>query len=218
MVRVMGSMWGPSLPRRSAFVIAGAALLIASASIHLDLYLTGYRTIPTIGWLFLLQVIAAFVLAVAVIAVRSWLADAAGAGFLVATLGGYLLSVWVGLFGFREVRTTAGIVAGIIEVAAFAALAALAAMPSSRSAAAWSRRKQPAGSAATLDSARLSSAQAASAAGRSSTPARPSPPGRVVVRMVSTVPMIGSTKPGPGRFTPKGFRLLRGYSGPADRR
>jgi hypothetical protein len=25
--------------------------------IHLDLYLTGYRTIPTIGWLFLLKVI-----------------------------------------------------------------------------------------------------------------------------------------------------------------
>ena len=26
----------------------------------MDLYLTGYRTIPVIGWLFLLQVIAAF--------------------------------------------------------------------------------------------------------------------------------------------------------------
>ncbi len=33
-----------------------------------------------------------------------------------ATLGGYPLSVWVGLFGFTEVRTTAGIVAGIIEI------------------------------------------------------------------------------------------------------
>jgi hypothetical protein len=38
----------------------------------------------------------------------SWLAAAAGAGFALATLGGYLLSVWVGLFGFKEVRTTAG--------------------------------------------------------------------------------------------------------------
>ncbi len=46
-----------------------------------------------------------------------------------STLGGYLLSVWIGLFGFTEVRTTAGIVAGVIEVAAFAALAALAAVP-----------------------------------------------------------------------------------------
>ena len=58
----------------------------------------------------------------------TWLAAAAGAGFALATLGGYLLSLWIGLFGFKEVRTTAGIVAGVIEVAAFAALAGLAAL------------------------------------------------------------------------------------------
>jgi predicted lipoprotein with Yx(FWY)xxD motif len=111
---------------------AGAAALAATGAIHLDLYLTGYRTIPTIGWLFLLQVIAAFALAAAVVAVRGWLADAAGAGFLLATLGGYLLSVQAGLFGFREVRTTAGIVAGIIEVAGFAVLAAAAVLAARR--------------------------------------------------------------------------------------
>ena len=44
--------------------------------------------------------------------VASRLAAAAGAGFALATLGGYLLSVWTGLFGFKEVRTTAGIAAG----------------------------------------------------------------------------------------------------------
>ena len=48
--------------------VAGAGLLIAAGAIHLDLYLTGYRTIPTIGWLFLLQVIAAFGLGLAVLA------------------------------------------------------------------------------------------------------------------------------------------------------
>jgi predicted lipoprotein with Yx(FWY)xxD motif len=111
-------------------VIAGAALLIASGSIHLDLYLTGYRSIPTIGWLFLLQVIAAYVLAVAIPVTAHRLAAAAGAAFALGTLGGYLLSLKVGLFGFTEVRTTAGIVAGIIDVAAFAALAtALATAP-----------------------------------------------------------------------------------------
>jgi predicted lipoprotein with Yx(FWY)xxD motif len=112
--------------------VAGAGLLIATGAIHLDLYLTGYRTIPTIGWLFLLQVIAAFGLGLAVLAtggrpvVASRLAAAAGACFALATLGGYLLSIWTGLFGFREVRTTAGLVAGLVEVAAFAVLAALA--------------------------------------------------------------------------------------------
>ena len=48
--------------------LAGAGLLAATAAIHLDLYLTGYRSIPTIGWLFLLQVITAFALAAAVLA------------------------------------------------------------------------------------------------------------------------------------------------------
>jgi predicted lipoprotein with Yx(FWY)xxD motif len=126
----MGSTMWASVPRRSGPGIAGlagAALLVASGAIHLDLYLTGYRTIPTIGWLFLLQVIAAFVLAAAIALTASPLAAAAGAGFAISTLGGYLLSLWVGLFGFTEVRTTAGIVAGIIDVAAFATLAIAAA-------------------------------------------------------------------------------------------
>jgi len=99
------------------------------------LYLTGYRTIPTIGWLFLLQVIAAFGLGLAVLVIPrrlvipSRLAAGAGAGFALATLGGYLLSVWTGLFGFKEVGTGAGIAAGLVEVAAFVVLAALALAP-----------------------------------------------------------------------------------------
>jgi predicted lipoprotein with Yx(FWY)xxD motif len=126
----------PGPGRRAVLLrVAGAGLLIAAGAIHLDLYLTGYRTIPVIGWLFLLQVIAAFALGLAVLAIggrpgiASRVAAAAGACFALATLGGYLLSVWTGLFGFKEVRTTAGLAAGIIEVAAFAVLAALALAP-----------------------------------------------------------------------------------------
>jgi hypothetical protein len=89
--------------------VTGAGLLIAAAAIHLDLYLTGYRSIPVIGGLFLLQVIAGFLAGVTVLITGSRLAAAAGAVFALATLGGYLLSVWAGLFGFTEVRTTAGI-------------------------------------------------------------------------------------------------------------
>ncbi|HTT53690.1 MAG TPA: hypothetical protein VMH35_20030 [Streptosporangiaceae bacterium] len=119
-----------SRPRQLAFRVTGAGLLVATGAVHLDLYLTGYRTIPTIGWLFLLQVITAFGLAAAVLVTGTRLAAAAGAGFALATLAGYLLSIWAGLFGFTEVRTTAGIVAGIIEVAAFAVLALAALAPS----------------------------------------------------------------------------------------
>src|SRR5262250_822930 len=129
--RAVGDQAGPPAPdwRTIMLRVAGSGLLIATGAIHLDLYLTGYRSIPTIGWLFLLQVITAFGLAAAVLATGSRLIAAAAAGFALATLGGYLLSVWIGLFGFKEIRTTAGIVAGIIEVAAFAVLAALAATP-----------------------------------------------------------------------------------------
>jgi len=121
----------PSAPgwRRVMLRMVGAGLLIATGAIHLDLYLTGYRSIPTIGWLFLLQVIAAFGFALAVLVVPSRLVAAAAAVFPLATLGGYLLSVWIGLFGFTEVRTTAGIVAGVVEVAAFVVLAALTLAP-----------------------------------------------------------------------------------------
>src|SRR5271155_5862013 len=106
-----------------AMRLIGAGLLFATGAIHLDLYLTGYRTIPTIGWLFLLQVISAFPLAIAIPVTRHPLAAAARAAFGVASLGGYLLSLKVGLFGFTEVRTPAGIVAAIIGVAIFAVLA-----------------------------------------------------------------------------------------------
>jgi predicted lipoprotein with Yx(FWY)xxD motif len=111
--------------------VSGALLLAVSAGIHLDLYLTGYRKIPTIGWLFLLQVIVGFVLTLAALVTRSRLAAAASAALALSTLGAYLLAVWIGLFGFKEIRTRAGIAAGLIEVAAFAtlALAALTADP-----------------------------------------------------------------------------------------
>src|SRR6201995_4891244 len=123
-----GQRPAPRVRARLTLRLGGGGLLIATGAIHLDLYLTGYRSIPTIGWLFLLQVIVAFALGAAVLASAARLTAAAGAVFSLATLGGYLLSLWIGLFGFSEVRTTAGIVAGVIEVLAFAALAGLVAL------------------------------------------------------------------------------------------
>ena len=96
----------------------GSGLLIATGAINLDLYLTGYRTIPAIGRLFLLQVIAAFGPGLAVPAIP---ADSSSRAL--ATRGGYLSPVWIGLSGFKEARTTAGIAAGVVEVAALLVLA-----------------------------------------------------------------------------------------------
>ena len=98
-LRWMAAAAGPAPgPRGRAITaglrVAGAGLLIAAAAIHLDLYLTGYRSIPVIGGLFLLQVIVGFLAGAVVLVTGSRLAAAAGAVFALATLGGYLLSVW----------------------------------------------------------------------------------------------------------------------------
>jgi plastocyanin len=106
--------------------LVGAGLLLASGGIHLDLYITGYHSIPTIGPLFGLQVISAFVLALAVILSRAWVVAASGAGFALSTLAGYSVSRITPLFGFHEVRTTAGTVAGVIDVATIIVLGAAA--------------------------------------------------------------------------------------------
>jgi predicted lipoprotein with Yx(FWY)xxD motif len=119
--------------------VAGALLLVVSACIHLGLYLTGYRSIPTIGWLFLVQAMVAFILAVGALVTHSRLVAVAGAAFALSTLGCYLLAVGIGLFGFREIRTRAGIAAGLIEVAAFATLALAVAITDTRQVAGTAR-------------------------------------------------------------------------------
>jgi len=58
--------------------VVDLGLLITTGAISLDLYLTGYRTIPAISRLFLLQVIAAFGLGLAALGVPSRLAAAGG--------------------------------------------------------------------------------------------------------------------------------------------
>jgi len=85
--------------------VVGAALLVAMAWIHLDLWNDGYDSIDWIGPLFLVNVVAGFVMAIAVLAApQRWLAPVAALGslLLLGTLGALCLSVWVGLFGFQE--------------------------------------------------------------------------------------------------------------------
>jgi hypothetical protein len=85
-----------------ALTAIGAAFLIWSAVIHLELWGDGYSDISVIGPLFLAQGIGCIVLAVAIVAFR-WLALlAAGAVAGAATAVGLLLTVHGGLFGYTE--------------------------------------------------------------------------------------------------------------------
>ena len=71
--------------------------------IHFHLWESvGYRHIPTIGQLFLVQSIAGVVVGLLVIASRRVWAAVLGAGFAVATLAGFLVSVLYGLFNFKD--------------------------------------------------------------------------------------------------------------------
>ncbi|MBO0713970.1 MAG: hypothetical protein J2O39_01740 [Acidimicrobiales bacterium] len=87
-----------------AALVAGSGLVVTAGAIHLHLWMVNpdYRDISVIGPLFLFQSIAAFVLAVALLASRRLIMVVAAAGFLLATIGGYLISVYVGLFGFKD--------------------------------------------------------------------------------------------------------------------
>jgi hypothetical protein len=70
------------------------------------LWSTGYRSIPTIGPLFLLQGASGLLLAALLLLIRRLLVVVIATGFMIATIGGLLLSVYFGLFGFRETLST----------------------------------------------------------------------------------------------------------------
>jgi hypothetical protein len=101
---------GPGLTRRpidlaaTAFFVPGGALLVLSGAIHYHLWSEpdGYRSIATIGPLFLVQSISGLVIGVGVVAVRRLWAALVGIGYAVVTVAGFLVSVTHGLFGFKE--------------------------------------------------------------------------------------------------------------------
>jgi hypothetical protein len=83
-------------------MLGGAALLAGSAAVHLHLWLMGYDHIPTIGPLFLFQVIIGFLLAGIISCTRRVLPALGAIAFLVSTIGALLLSATVGIFGFHD--------------------------------------------------------------------------------------------------------------------
>lgn len=92
----------PSALVGTAAFVAGGALVIWSATIHLDLWNDGYQNIPTIGNLFLAQCIGGLVVGLLIIGVRQLWTALLGAGFAVMTMAGFLVSVYAGLFGFSD--------------------------------------------------------------------------------------------------------------------
>ena len=120
-------------PVVSALAWTGALLLVLSAIIHLHLWSQSYQHIPTIGLLFLIQGIAGIVLAITVTVFRHLVILIGGALFAIGTIGGLLLSVNVGLFGFRDsLSAPYAAMSLIFEAGAFSVLAGAAVLTVAR--------------------------------------------------------------------------------------
>jgi hypothetical protein len=111
----------------SSVRVVGAALLVATGWIHLHLWQDGYRDIDWIGPLFLASVVLTGLAALAVLAaparVLPWIALLAGL-LEIGTLGGLVLSLTVGLFGFFESSSAPLVLPTVlVEAAGFLVLA-----------------------------------------------------------------------------------------------
>ena len=82
--------------------IVGAAAVLVSAAVHLYLWFNGFRDLSVIGPAFLLNAVGGAVIAVLLATWRSWVPALLTAGFGVSTLGAFIVSATVGLFGLHE--------------------------------------------------------------------------------------------------------------------
>jgi hypothetical protein len=104
--------------------LAGALLVLAAGAVHLYLYFDYFHLIHVVGVLFVLNAAAAALVGGLLLASPRALVALAGIGYAAATLVFFLLSVYHGLFGYRE--TLSGgwqVAAGGLELAAIALLA-----------------------------------------------------------------------------------------------
>jgi hypothetical protein len=82
-------------------VLAAAAVLV-SAAIHLYLWFDGYRNSDVLGPSFMLNAVGGGVIVVLLLAWRHWIPPLLALGFGLSTLGGFVISATVGLFGVRS--------------------------------------------------------------------------------------------------------------------
>jgi hypothetical protein len=101
--------------------ILTAIAVLVSAYVHLKLWLDGFRDLHVVGPAFLLNAVAGVLIAAALVWWRHWLPPLLAAGFGLSTLGAFIISATVGLYGVHE-RWVGGYVwaAAISEAVALA--------------------------------------------------------------------------------------------------
>jgi hypothetical protein len=114
--------------KRWLLPILGSAGLTVGGYVHWCLYRHGYKFIPVIGKLFLLNVVASGAVAIGVLITRRWITELAGIGVAIGTLGAFVASrLPGGIFRFQEhgfQPDPQSAIAVVAEVLAIAVLAA----------------------------------------------------------------------------------------------
>ena len=82
-------------------MLAAAAVLV-SAAVHLYLWLDGMRSYDVVGPAFLFNAVAGTVIAVLLVTWRHWVPPFLALGFGLSTLGAFVISTTVGLFGVES--------------------------------------------------------------------------------------------------------------------
>jgi hypothetical protein len=98
-----------------ALCVIDAGLLVTSGLIHLHFWNIAYRHVPTLGPLFLVQVIATLLTAIALVATRRLIVVAAAFLLMGGTIVGFILVRTVGLFNFK-LGFTSGLAATVLVV------------------------------------------------------------------------------------------------------
>ena len=106
--------------------LVAAGLVLAGGLIHYDLWVGGYRSIPSIGPLFITNLVASVLVAVALLASGRPAVVAAGAAVSIGSLGALVASRTVGLLGFTESWTNQSMQIIAAEIGAVVALAMVA--------------------------------------------------------------------------------------------
>lgn len=106
-------------------VLFAAALTGVSGLDHLHLWDIAYRHVATLGPLFLVQTVAAFVGAVALVATRLVIVMVGSVLLMLGTIVGFILAATVGLFGFTLPEVTSYADVALISEAVSALLLAV---------------------------------------------------------------------------------------------
>ena len=79
-----------------------AAAILVSGAVHLKLWFDGFRDVDVVGPAFMVNAVAALLIAVLLVRWRHWVPLFLAVGFGASTLGAFVLATTAGLFGLHE--------------------------------------------------------------------------------------------------------------------